>query len=226
MIALYDAEVCYADHEVGRLVDAAQRNVPNGRLLTLVTADHGESMGEHSLYWGRDLYDPTLLVPLILVPPDEDFKTPLVIENQVRTIDIAPTILDLLGIEPLKNIDGRSLNGLIKNNTPFQASAKSGLYPNTNQYSRAAASIRHKGWKLIERAAGWRAQDGSWLGESTELYNLREDPSEEVNLSSTSLQELEDLKEELGKYKHLSGSQELNLTPAMVERLRSLGYLR
>jgi arylsulfatase A-like enzyme len=226
MIALYDAEVSYADHQVGRIVDAAQRNVQNGRLLTIVTADHGESMGEHSLYWCRDLYDPTLLVPLIFVPPDNVIETPLVIENQVRTIDIAPTILDLIGIEPMKNIDGRSLSGLIKSGLPFQVSAKSGLYPSPKQYSRAAASIRHKGWKLIERSAGWQACEGPWLKESIELYNLREDPSEENNLASISLDELKELKEELGRYKHLSGSQELSLTPEMEERLRSLGYLR
>ncbi len=225
MIALYDAEVAYADHEVGRLVDAAEQNAPNRRLLTIVTADHGESMGEHDLYWRRDLYDPTLLVPLIIVPPGDKFEKPLVIEDQVRLIDITPTILELVDIEPLKNMDGRSLSGLIKNNLPFIASAKSGICPAPSVYIRAASSIRYKGWKLISRDSGWDDK-GLWANESLELYDLRSDPQEKINLASTSLKKLKELKEELEKYEHVQRSQELNLTPTMEERLRSLGYLR
>ncbi len=226
MIALYDAEISYADHQVGRLVDAAERMAPGGRLLTIVTADHGESMGEHRLYWGRDLYDPTLLVPLVMVPPDDELKPPLVIKDQVRIIDIAPTMLELLDLEPLKMMDGRSLVGLIKDNLPFQESAKSEIYPNTEEHTCPSSSIRYKGWKLIVRAPCLDRRDYTWDDESQELYNLAEDPSEESNLASTSPKELKNLEEELEKYNHELLTQELNLTPHMRERLRALGYLR
>jgi arylsulfatase A-like enzyme len=226
MIALYDAEISYADHEVGRLVEATERMAPHGRLLTIVTADHGESMGEHHLYWGRDLYDPTLLVPLIMVPPDNQFKTPLVIKDQVRTIDIAPTILELLDVKPSKIMDGLSLVGLIKDNQPFQESAKSKIYLHNEEHTRPSSSIRCRGWKLIVREPCWDRRDYTWDDEAQELYNLKEDPSEEKNLASESSKELKKLRDELEEYRHLIWSKELDLTPDEIERLRSLGYIR
>ena len=68
--------------------------------------------------------------------------------------------------------------------------------------------------------------NGTWAEESLELYDLQVDPSEEINLASTSSEELKKLREELGKYKHSSSSQELDLDPTVIERLRSLGYVR
>jgi hypothetical protein len=63
-------------------------------------------------------------------------------------------------------------------------------------------------------------------GKSLKSISLRADPQEEINLASTSSEELKKLREELEKYKHLPGSQELALEPAMIERLRALGYVR
>ncbi len=226
MVALYDAEIAYADQQVGRLVEAAQLNAPNGDLVTIVTADHGESQGEHKIYWSRDLYDPTLLVPLIMVLPDSKFDVPLVIEDQVSLTDIAPTLLELLDIEPLKTMDGRSLMGLIKKDLRMPVSAKSEIYPTPSQFHRPAVSIRYKGWKLIVRGSGWEDHNMWFAKESLELYDLHADPSEEINLASTSSKELKELKEEFERHQDSLRSRDLNLTPAMKERLRGLGYVR
>ena len=94
----YDAEIAYADSQVGRLLEGLQARRPGERLLVVLTADHGESLGEHgepthSLF----IYDATQRVPLLLVLPDgshadERSAAP------VSVTDITPTILDVLGL--------------------------------------------------------------------------------------------------------------------------------
>ena len=151
----------------------------------------------------------------------------MVINDQVRTIDITPTILELLDLDSSEKMDGISLVGLIKDSVPFQESAKSEIYFHNEEDTLPASSIRHKGWKLIKRAPSWDRRYYIWNEDgSQELYNLKDDPSEEKNLITTSIKELKELEEELEKYRHELIRQEIELDPAMKERLRGLGYLR
>ncbi|MHC4845367.1 MAG: sulfatase, partial [Planctomycetota bacterium] len=102
---LYDGEIHFADAEIGRLLD---RLADAGRLddtLVVVTSDHGESLGEHD-YWfehGRYAYEPTTRVPLILRLPaghaDADARGAR--SGTVSLVDLAPTLLDLVGADPL-----------------------------------------------------------------------------------------------------------------------------
>lgn len=94
----YDTEVAFTDHQVGRLLAAFERD-PSLAANTLIvfTADHGESLGEHS-YWGhgRNLYEPTLRIPLGFVWPGK--IRPGVMEAPALNIDVASTILGLAGL--------------------------------------------------------------------------------------------------------------------------------
>ena len=95
--APYDGEVAYADAQVGRLIEWLDRNGLRERTLVVVTSDHGEGLGDH----GEDehmmlVYDSTLRVPLILsrlgtLPGGTR------VSGQFRSVDLMPTVLDLLG---------------------------------------------------------------------------------------------------------------------------------
>lgn len=110
IIATYDAEIRAVDRGFGELLALLrQRNLLEDTVVVL-TSDHGEEFGEHGwVGWhSHTLYEELLLVPLIFRLPGERFAGTRAAQR-VRSIDIAPTLLDLLGIPPPASFDGRSL---------------------------------------------------------------------------------------------------------------------
>ncbi len=104
--ALYDAEIAYTDHHVGRLLDGLARlGLENA--VVAVTADHGESLGEHDFWFdhGEFLYDDCLRVPLLARVPG---AAPAAVHTQVGLIDVGPTLLDLFSLEALPDAQGKS----------------------------------------------------------------------------------------------------------------------
>lgn len=224
MLELYDAEIAYADSELGRLLDVADRVAPEDRRVTLVTADHGESMGEHGIYWDRDLYDASLRVPLVITSPG--LPAGRAIDAQARLVDVLPTLLDLAGLEIPADLDGRSLTPPARGRErAAPRPARSAIYEEENAYSRRAASVRHRGWKLISRSAGW-AHDGptTWLGPQTELYDLRTDRAEEHDLSGSRPERVADLSQYLGTAAPRAAPR-VELDARERRKLRALGYL-
>lgn len=104
----YDAEIAYADHEVGRLLDGYARLTPVDDALVLLTADHGESMMEHEQWFthGYHVYEEIVRVPLLLRGPGVPsgrFDAP------ASGIDVATTILRFAGVEPPPAMRGLDL---------------------------------------------------------------------------------------------------------------------
>ena len=228
MIALYDAEIAYADDQVGRLIEAVRNTTTGSNLLIVVTSDHGETMGEHNIFFGRDLYDPTLLVPLIIVMPDAGFQQAREVKEQVRLIDIAPTILAALGLETPNFLDGRSLlDSIAKNIDTSSGPAYSFSNTRSNDFKRRSVSVRTGEWKLIHRSNGWQGGEGSpWVAEIKELYNLRDDPKEKNNIAAFASEQLHELEENLSTHRKQNTVHQLELTDQELDRLRSLGYFR
>ena len=105
--APYDAEVAYADDMLGRLLDRLEAAHLLDRTLVVVTADHGESLGEHGeTTHGLFAYNATLAVPLIVSNPA---IAPASDDTPASHADVMPTILDLLGLATPPSIDGASL---------------------------------------------------------------------------------------------------------------------
>ena len=107
---LYDGEIARTDAALGPLLDRAAGRDRSGPPLVVLTSDHGESLGEHGYYFahGEYLYEPGLRIPLLFSRPgtiDQGFRSPALAQN----IDIAPTILALLGLHRMPSIDGRPL---------------------------------------------------------------------------------------------------------------------
>ncbi|MBI3767352.1 MAG: sulfatase [Deltaproteobacteria bacterium] len=108
-LAQYNPDVEMSDHEVGRLLKVIRDLGFMDRTAIILHADHGQSLLEHDYFGhGRDIYDPSQRVPLI-VRPSGGLATGMRVTRMVRNLDIMPTILALEGIEPRTTIDGRSL---------------------------------------------------------------------------------------------------------------------
>jgi arylsulfatase len=93
MLVRYDADVAAADHEVGRLIDALRRRGVLDRAIVVVTADHGQSLGQHDwLPHGRITND-NLQVPLIIHFPAGVVRAPLRVAHVTSLVDVLPTVL-------------------------------------------------------------------------------------------------------------------------------------
>lgn len=101
----YDAELAWTDSQVGRLIEAFDGE----NTLFVIVADHGESLGEHGeAAHGWFVYDSTQRVPWIMAGPGIDVG---VIDEVVGLVDVAPTLLDAVGLPALPDIDGRVAPG-------------------------------------------------------------------------------------------------------------------
>jgi len=122
-IARYDSDIHYADMYVGKLIEKLKEFHLLKSTLIVLTSDHGQDFWDHypqrSCYHAHSLYDELIHVPLIIVPPG-GIKEGQVVDNQVRIIDIFPTILSMLSVEKKEeSIDGTSLLPLIKGESSF-----------------------------------------------------------------------------------------------------------
>lgn len=111
--AQYAGEVSYVDEQVGRLVTAVEARGEAGRTLVVATGDHGESLGEHGVWFnhGDDLFDPSTQVPYIWRFPG---KIPAGhrVASPVELTDTVPTLYGLLGLQDDVKRDGRDLSVL------------------------------------------------------------------------------------------------------------------
>jgi choline-sulfatase len=103
----YDSEICFADSWLGKLVDWAKTQPWWKDTALIVTSDHGEVFGEHGMYrHAFELWEPLVRVPLLIMAPG---STPKRIGLRRSTIDLAPTIMELMGQKPIESFQGKSL---------------------------------------------------------------------------------------------------------------------
>ncbi len=215
----YDAEVAYVDAQLGKFISFLEGRGLWTSSLIVVTADHGEGLGEHGeLHHGMFLYDATLHVPLIIKlpgPAQRGRRTP----DQARLIDVAPTVLDLLNLPPLPNVQGVSLKTAING----------GTLPELAAYSETQLPFLNYGWSGLDayRAKGEKLIDAP----RPELYDLKKDPGETVNLfagNRTRAEQLRQVKQRIAAQAadRSSGSaRQTRVDQGTIQKLRSLGYL-
>jgi len=164
---LYDGEIAYADSALAHFITYLKKRNWYVNSLIVVVGDHGEGLGEHrENTHGIFLYDSTTHVPLIVkLLPGADVGRVKVVEAQVRTIDILPTVLDLVGATKPARVDGESLK-------PYFTGADAGsrvAFGETDYPLRFGwaplRSVRSEGFKLIEAPR-------------PELYDLHADAAE------------------------------------------------
>jgi choline-sulfatase len=167
----YDYEIAFADLWVKKLFDELKALGLEKDTAIVVCADHGEAWGEHKQYFhGTDLYDEQMRVPLIIAVPGQ---APKVIDDQVELVDVAPTLLDLVGAPIPPTMRGRSLLPRIEGKPLPPAPVFSEMMPAT-AWPHQAAMMVDGDHKIIHRIS-----DRRW-----ELYDLKRDPGEKTNLAA------------------------------------------
>jgi choline-sulfatase len=214
---LYSGEIAYTDQEVGRLLQWIDQHALSARTLIVVMGDHGESLGQHGeLTHGIFLYDATLHVPFIMAGPD--VPSGKVIEDQVRSIDVLPTVLDFLHITPPQETQGVSLWPLIDAGRHVRSnySYAETLYPRTYMGWSELRAMRTDNWKLI-------------IAPHPELYNLTKDPNETDNVISHFPADADELQKKIWEVAGVPGKTEtVSTVPVNGEtrqELESLGYV-
>jgi arylsulfatase A-like enzyme len=171
---LYDNEIANVDAQLGRLFAGLKRLGLDRDTLVILTSDHGESLGEKGLVGHTNLYDTNLLVPLVISRPACESGGRRV-PSQVRSIDVVPTVLELLGVASQGPVDGVSLVPLMEGrpgNVPAEAWSYAGL-------ANYGVSLRlGNRLKYIFNNTAWEAVYGE-----EELYRLTEDVAETRNLA-------------------------------------------
>jgi choline-sulfatase len=167
----YDYEIAFADLWVKKLFDEVKALGLDKETAIVVCADHGEAWGEHKQFFhGTDLYDEQMRVPLIIAIPGQ---APIVINDQVELVDLAPTLLDLVGAPIPPAMRGRSLLPRIEGKPLPPAPIFSEMMPAT-AWPHQAAMMVDGDHKIIHRIS-----DRRW-----ELYDLKRDPGEKTNLAA------------------------------------------
>jgi len=191
--------------------------------MILITSDHGHSFGERhnndetiAVFHGRTPpYDPEIHVPLILKLPARMSQGPLVVKDDVRLLDVAPTILAALGHDTVSQFRGRPI---LPGFEPKEEDAYPFVYAT---WAKPGGSIRENGKKYIDVEGG---------GE--EFYDLTNDPGETRNLAPLQLEEMLELKMKYSEFISETGAGSVALEdavgdapPELREQLRALGYI-
>ena len=211
----YDGEIAYMDQSVAKLMATLDGLGVAGRTLVVVTGDHGEGLGEHNeATHAMFLYMTTLHVPLFIrIPGVHGTRVPGI----VRHTDLAPTILDLLGLPPGGDMQGESLIPLINGTeTTGRAAYSESLYAKVHYGWSPQRSITTKKYELIDTP-------------KAELYDREDDPHQLRNLIEPKASVAEGLKERLltvvDQYTRKDLAGPVKMDADTEAKLRSLGYL-
>lgn len=222
-IDLYDGEISYVDTQIERLIRALTDLGIMENTLLIFTADHGESLGEHNYYFAHgDLYNTCLRVPLILYYPAGKLKHKI-FTNDVRLIDITPTILDILNIKSDFNFDGRSLLPFLNNRLQKTVNDDQMIFASVLKSHQKMFCVKDHNYKLIWNSAIWSERR---IAESEELYDLNKDPGETVNLIASNPPILSKLRKALNSFRNTKVEQRTQIDNKTRKRLKSLGYIR
>jgi len=177
LVETYKEEVRHLDFYINDIF----KNIDDTNTLTILTADHGEMLGEHNLFGhGFELYEELLHIPLIIKPPQEIPVKNKYIDTPVKSLDIVPTILDVLNVKANILFDGKSLLPLIQGNEDEYSSNE----PIFSEIWTKYLAVRKGEWKLI----------ANYAGRKLKLFNLKEDPKEQNNLADKKPEVVSELK--------------------------------
>jgi arylsulfatase A-like enzyme len=167
----YDNGVLATDRALGRLLAMLRERGLYEQSLVVVLSDHGEEFLDHGDFGhGPRVYQELARVPLLLRLPGAAHGGQ-VVAQPVGLVDVAPTLLDLLGIDAPEDFAGRSLRGVIEGSDDGRWLAERAIYVDVPDVTKGVAALRRGAWKLVRSRAG------------AELYDLERDPGETRDLA-------------------------------------------
>ncbi len=220
--ALYAGEASYVDQELGRLVDTLTSWGLRDRMVVVATADHGEGLGDHRIYFNHiGLWEPMLRVPLIVWAPGR--LAPKVDDRPASGLDVAPTLLRAVGLEVPPSMEGRDVLTGDAPRRPLVAES----------VERWQTALVDDDWKIVRTATGFYVTSAFHRDAGdVELYDLAHDPDEGTNLAASEPARLADMQARLDAWLAAQAAagdgtpaRPLPTSPADRARLRALGYI-
>lgn len=225
----YDTEIAFVDERIADLLDEVDRLLGGEPRLTIFTADHGESLGEHG-YWGhgRNTYEPGLRIPLGFSWPG--VIDPVVVDSPALIIDIPPTVLGLLGLPQVPSFQGFDWAAVLRGEAEAPAD-RATMYQAHRGATQASDRERVRQRGLLEVARIERGvKEILRIGNGNRWqFDLTEDPAETASQAPLRSPVSPALAAWLEVVQSgLAASDELplpELSQEDIERLRALGYL-
>jgi arylsulfatase A-like enzyme/TolA-binding protein len=223
----YDGEIAFADEQLGRLLRFLKEKGLYQNTIIVLSGDHGESLGEHGeKTHGFFIYNATMHVPLIIRLPARlparlpEKRAALTLADPVSLVDLMPTILAALGFEIPAQVQGRNLLPSLQGK-PGESDGNRSLYGET------FLPRLHFNWSELRGVENTKYHFID--APRPELYDLASDPGETRNLLSEKKAVAEEMRVKLaGLIREYSAGKEMaektGLDPALMERLKSLGY--
>lgn len=220
----YDGEIAYTDENVGRVIDGLKRKGLYDNCLIVLLGDHGEGLGEHGeSTHGFFIYDSTLRVPMIFKLPGASAPRGKRLAGPLRTIDVVPTVLQVLGLSGkvrAPEVQGKGAYAALLGRGSLAGIAAQAeiMLPFYHFEWSPLSSIRMGRYKYIEAP-------------KPELYDTVSDPGEKRDLSGANRAMASQLKallgQDLARYSARNAAAVVprDADPATVEKLASLGYL-
>jgi arylsulfatase A-like enzyme/cytochrome c-type biogenesis protein CcmH/NrfG len=221
----YDGEIAFADEQVGRLLRFLKEKGIYQNTVIVLCGDHGESLGEHGeKTHGFFIYNATMHVPLIIRLPENrmpESAAARTVADPVSLVDLMPTMLSAVGLETPSQVQGRSLLPELRADRTDQANRDRVLYGETFM------PRIHFNWSELRGSENTKYHFID--APRPELYDLSKDPGEVHNLFTEKKAVAEEMRAKLvGMIRDYSAGKELaektGLDPALMERLKALGY--
>jgi len=217
LINLYDAEISYLDEKINQFIESLKSNGLFSDTVVIIASDHGELFGEHDLYGHpRYLHNELVHVPLLMLGEGISSDS---VRSPVENLDIAPTVIDLFGLNEVADFHGSSLFNTGENIHKLSAAEASGEKDDTGTKRVAVRSETHH--YCVE------SRDGDIYSQT--MYKIGNGTSKPVDTETVDEEELVRLVSRAKKqlnYKNQSSSQQASNTAdsTVEERLKDLGY--
>jgi len=208
---LYDGEVAKMDRGLGQLVRALEKHGLRENTWLIVTSDHGEQLGAKGTYLhGKSLDQAEIQVPLLFSGPGQRSS---LVDTPVSLIDVAPTILELAGVDAPESFEGRSLVAALEGGHIPEAPVVAEIFQTTTEPPRHRLAVITSLEKVVLEPGG-----------GVVSYDLAADPTEE----NPRVASRQDLSRALGSIEDsidFRGTRQApEIAPEMRERLEALGY--
>ncbi len=183
IIAAYYTSVSFLDRNVGTVLNKLRELQLEQDTLVVYIADHGYSLGQHGRFEKHCCYDPALRVPLIMRFPGRIKRG--VVHDFTESIDVAPTILDMLNAEPLPIMHGHSLRPYLEGGRP--AAPRDYIF--SEYLENEEACVRTERYKFIQCSGKRKRTDGYETenptpGRYIRLYDVQKDPGEFTDIAA------------------------------------------